>query len=537
MTTAAPLTVAAAFERTVRWFADADAVVDSGTRLTFQALEDRSARAASVLAKHGARPGVPVAILAAPSAAYLVAWLGVVRLGAIPAVLHVRESATALARACERIAPGLLVYDAALEGLATRTAGTAASIRTTIRFRSALAPEPDGLARPVADFSEDLDGADTGFPQHSANEDDPAVIVLSSGTTSVAKGVVHTNRSLVEMARTDLYLCGGIRPSDRSVVPLSTAFIGCYNGWLPFLNAGACTIFMERFDIERLARLVAAERASHVFLTPTLWRRFLNADIADLDFRSVRQIGFAAEIMDQATLERLRERISPDIVQMYGSTETGAAATCNFADDMIGPRLVSVGRPMPNGDIRVVTPGGGPADEVSPGETGEILVTSPSLATGIWNDPAATEASFVSDGTRRWWRSRDLGRIDRGGFLFIEGRHDDMIISAGINVMPALVEDALLKHPSVRECAVIGVPHPDLGEQIVAFVVAADPTLDAAALDRHLLASELSPYQRPRSYTFVNELPRTPTNKVSRKVLREEAIAAPTRQTRTPDST
>ena len=176
--------------------------------------------------------------------------------------------------------------------------------------------------------------------------------MLSSGTTSVPKGVIHTHRGFIENARTNLYIYQGLLPRDRSLVPLSTAFIGCYNGWFPFLNAGACTIFMEHFDLDELPRRVTAERATHVFLTPTLWRRILNAEDASADFCSVRLIGFAAEPMDATTLKRLREQISPNVVQIYGSTEIGAAATCITAEEMVGDRLISVGRPLLNGDLR-----------------------------------------------------------------------------------------------------------------------------------------------------------------------------------------
>jgi fatty-acyl-CoA synthase len=282
---------------------------------------------------------------------------------------------------------------------------------------------------------------------------------------------------------------------------------------------------MERFDLGELVKKVTTEQATHVFLTPTLWRRLLNADEPETDFRSVRLIGFAAEPMDAHTLKRLRERISPNVVQMYGSTEAGAAGTCITGDEMIGERLVSVGRPMANGDLRVVTPGGGPDDEVQSGEIGEILISSPSLATGIWRDPAATAAAFIPDGERRWWRSRDLGRVDAGGYLYLEGRRDDMIISGGINIMPARVEEVLLAHSGVAECAVVGIPDAQWGEAVQAFIVPREPTLDAAALERHVGDSDLSAYQRPRRYHFVAELPRTSTNKILRRVLRDTALA------------
>ena len=224
------------------------------------------------------------------------------------------------------------------------------------------------------------------------------------------------------------------------------------------------------------------------------------------------------------TLKRLRERISPDVVQIYGSTEMGAAATCITADEMVGDRLISVGRPLVNGDLRVVVPGGRPDEEVAPGEVGEVVISSPSLAAGIWRDPEATAAAFVTDGKRRWWRSRDLGRLDADGYLYLEGRRDDMIISGGINIMPARVEDVLLAHSGVAECAVVGVPHPEWGEEVQAFVVRRDPNLETQSIERHVRASDLSPYQRPRVYRFVAELPRTSSNKVLRRVLREQAL-------------
>ncbi len=420
--------------------------------------------------------------------------------------------------------PALLVYDASMEVLAGGIAAGHPGLGACVEARSALPAKPTGAVTPAASIPGDLAAAPADVRLAVPAEDDPAIIILSSGTTSVPKGVVHTHRGLIENARTNLYLYQGVLPSDRSLVPMSTSFLGSYNGWFPFLNAGACTVFMEHFDPAALVRAVVAERATHVFLTPTLWRRILNADDPEANFSSVRLIGFAAEPMDAHTLKRLRERISPNVVQIYGSTETGAAATCITDAEMTGERLISVGRPMVNGDVRVVVPGGGPHEEAAPGEVGEVLVSSPSLAARIWNDPDATAAAFVTDGERRWWRSRDLGRIDAGGYLFLEGRRDDMIISGGINIMPARVEEVLLAHQGVIECAVVGVPHPEWGEEVQAFIVSRDPALDAQALDRHVRSNELSSYQRPRVYHFVAELPRTSTNKVLRRVLRKAAI-------------
>jgi long-chain acyl-CoA synthetase len=524
MTIGLPLTIPNSFARTARWFGAGEAVVDSATRLTYAELDVLSRRAAALFSSLGAVPGEPLALLCPPSAIYLVAWLGAVRLGALPMALHTRESAATLAAVCRKMGARLLVYDASMESTAAGIAAAHPQPLPCVEALSAVPPKRSGAFTPAASIPGDLDADRHEIALARPSENDPAVIVLSSGTTSVPKGVVHTHRGFIENARTNLHLYQGLLPRDRSVVPLSTAFIGCYNGWFPFLNAGASTIFMEQFDLGDLVRRVVKERATHVFLTPTLWRRLLNSGEHGADFSSVRLIGFAAEPMDAPTLERLREKISPNVVQMYGSTEIGAAGTCITAEEMTGDRLVSVGRPLLNGDLRVVVPGGGPADEVAPGAVGEILISSPSLAAGIWRDPEASAASFLVDGDRRWWRSRDLGRLDDGGYLYLEGRRDDMIISGGINIMPARVEEVLLAHRGVAECAVVGLPDAEWGERVQAFVVRADAALDVETLELHVRASDLSPYQRPRGYMFVSELPRTPTNKVLRRALRDAAL-------------
>ncbi len=303
MSAGLPLTIPNSFARNARWFAGGEAVVDSGTRLTYADLDALSLRAASLLARLGAEPGKPLALLCPPSAIYLVAWLGAVRLGALPMALHTRESAATLAAICRKMRPTVLVYDASMEELAAGTANGYGEFRALIEARSAIPAKRSGAVHAAASIPDDLPDVETTPPLASPKEDDPAMIVLSSGTTSVAKGVVHTHRGLIENARSNLYMYQGILPGDRSLVPLSTAFIGCYNGWFPFFNAGACTIFMEHFDLAAVPRLVRDERATHVFLTPTLWRRILNAEDAGDNFRSVRLIGFAAEPMDAATLQ------------------------------------------------------------------------------------------------------------------------------------------------------------------------------------------------------------------------------------------
>jgi acyl-coenzyme A synthetase/AMP-(fatty) acid ligase len=317
----------------------------------------------------------------------------------------------------------------------------------------------------------------------------------------------------------------GIAPSDRVVNSASVSFVGWAAQSLPFLNVGATNVFLSAWDARGYLELLQRERITHAFLVPTPWRMLLEEDVESYDISLLRKVGSAGEPLDESTLHAIRERVCAWIVNAYGSTESGTmAGTCLWGDEMNGELISCVGRPMMGADLRIVAVGGSPADEVPPGEVGEVLLTGPTLAREVYGDPERTAASFLFDGRRRWWRSKDLGRLDGCGRLFLEGRVDDMIISGGINVFPVLIENVLLSHERVRACAVVGAPDERWGQRICAFIVA-DGELDAEELRELVSSSELAGYQRPREYVFVEELPSTATNKLNRRLLREHAAA------------
>jgi long-chain acyl-CoA synthetase len=516
------LTIRAALHRAARWYPGSPAVADPTGRLDYAGLADASRRAAALYHDLGVRKGDRVALLLYPSVVHAVAVLGAVELGALPAALHVRESPAILAATLARVAPRVLVFDAALEALAAEVLARCPLPTGLVRARSAipapagaraLAPAatwPDDLARPVADRE-----------PVPLREGDPAAIVFSSGTTGVPKGIVHTNRTLLESARGAIYYWGGIKPTDSILNPMTTSFIGWYNLALPFLNVGAKNVFLPRWDPRAYLLTAARERITHAFLAPTMWRLLLREDVTAHDLSAVKIAYFAGEMMDRTTLQRIRELVCPRVANVYGSTESGScsAGTVLFEEDMTDERLTSVGKPLLNGDIRVIRPGGTAADELARGERGEVLVRGPSVAAEVWDDPAATRRSF--EGPDPWWHSGDEGYLDAEGYLHLVGRVDDMIVTGGINVYPAAVEDALLTHENVAECAVVGVPDPEWGQRIKAFVVARGPGLTEAALDAHVRRSPLSSYQRPRLYALVESLPHTATGKVNRRALRQ----------------
>ncbi|MFG2126598.1 class I adenylate-forming enzyme family protein [Streptomyces sp. NPDC048751] len=525
MSTASPLTMCAAFDRVARSFRDSEAVVDSISRLTFGELDEASRRMVSLLRAEGVAPGERVALLTVPSTVHLVAWLAVVRSGAIPVVFHARESPQLQARLCGKFGIGLVLYDASFEPVMEAMANDCAGPLTGVALRSGAPASASSSSRVEVprDLTDFAPARDLPVP----TEDDPAVIILSSGTTSLPKGVVHTHRGMLDAARTAQGMYPGLRPGQRVIAPYSTAFTGCYATWVPFLNAGSCCVFLESFDLPAYLETIRRERITHVSLTPTMWRRLLTLESNADTYVSVVQAQFVAEPMDLTTLRRIRETVSPNVVQAYGATETFGMVTVNLAEDMAGERLSSVGRPFLDTEIRIVRPGGTSHDALPAGEVGEVMATSPTVAEGIWGDQALTEKMFpVDTDGRRWWRSGDLGRLDEDGFLFLEGRSDDMIISGGINIMPAAVEEVLLSHPSVSEAAVVGLPHPEWGQLVHAFVVTDDPSLTQEALAAFMTASTLSGYQRPREFHLVPSLPRTATNKLNRRRLRETGAPA-----------
>ena len=207
----------------------------------------------------------------------------------------------------------------------------------------------------------------------------------------------------------------------------------------------------------------------------------------------------------------------------HGTTETGpSAGTVMFPADLEREeKIQSIGKPMLNSEARVIIPGAGIDDEVPFGEEGEIIIKGPSRAVQMWEDPPLSRKVFRGD----WWYSGDLGHMDEEGYLYIHGRVDDMMITGGINVLPAPIEELLLSHDGVSECAVIGLPDPEWGQRITAFVIRANEQLTAEELDQFAHRSELANYQRPKEYRFVTELPRGSSGKTSRKTLRDQVVA------------
>ncbi|MGD9862389.1 MAG: class I adenylate-forming enzyme family protein [Pseudodonghicola sp.] len=504
-------------ERAARSFPDRIAAVEGTTRLSFAELLAQVHRMANLLHARGIRRGDRVALMMPPSVPHLIAYFGTALLGAIPVAFHVRESEPTLRRIADSIMPRLLVYDVAYQAKAEALLADAPQIAGRVRAVSTLAADPGGapdaplIPRDLALYPADHD-------RIALSPDDIATIVLSSGTTGLPKGVIHTHGSVTGGVEQGAEYMGH-GPEAATINIFTTAFVGWLNCTLPQLHAGSKIVYLPKWDPAEYLRTIATERITCFILVPTMWRMLLAAGPEAHDLSSVTRVGFAGEAIDAETMRAIRARVCDRVMNTYGTTETGPWGGCTIMlpeDYARGGDLRSIGRAAFGVGIRVIAPGGAVDDVLSPGTEGELILRGPSLAAQIWDRPELTRKVFDNG----WWRSGDLATMDADGYITLSGRVDDMIISGGINIMPGQIEDLLLTHASVRECAVAGVPSADWGQEITAFVIAQGRP-DEAALRAHLTASDLSHYKHPRRYVFLDDLPKGHTGKINRKALKE----------------
>ncbi|MCB1675829.1 MAG: acyl--CoA ligase [Halioglobus sp.] len=520
------LTLRDLLHRAAHNYPDSEAVADGVFRYTYAQLLDRVQRMAKLLHQRGVRKGDRVALLQPACSAHLIALFGAIELGAIPCALHVRESESILGAILQRLSARVLVCDGAYAHTGRALQANSAAPLNLVFGASALTPAATGAVdEPV--IPQCLDQVELDFEPMPLTADDVAVIALSSGTTGIPKGVMHTHRTLTASARCGaLYMLADEHACTINI--FSTAFIGWYNCTLPFICGASRIVYLSQWDPAHYLQTIEREQATVCFLVPTMWRMLLREQPAAYDLSSLQLVGYAGEPMDLATMTQIRETVCASVLNTYGTTETGSWGGCTVmlpADYAGNDKIASVGRPGEGVEIRVITPGGSTADALARGDVGEVIISGPSVASQLWEQPQLSRRVF--DG--RWWRSGDLGYLDEDGYLYLSGRTDDMIISGGINVLPGPVEAVLLDHPSVIECAVIGVADDRYGQTITAFVQCREP-LSERELAEHVAQSSLSSYKKPRRYVFVDELPRGNTGKVSRKLLRDKVIKGDVRK-------
>ena len=401
-----------------------------------------------------------------------------------------------------------LVVDAALAGVAAKAREQAPDVASVLvigeEFEAALA----------AAGSEPLDVV--------VDEDEPAFIMYTSGTTGRPKGAVLTHRNLLLHVFTQITHLGW-HPEDRVAAPGAPLFhIAGLAGGLPPLLVGGTNVIMRSgaFDPVETLDLIEREKVSSIFLVPAMWAAVVGVPgIADRDLSHLRRISWGAAPASTTLLRTLIDTFpQAEVVTAFGQTEC-SPVTCFLRGEDSIRKLGSVGTPMLDVEVRVVDES---MNDVPRGEVGEIVYRSPMVMKEYWNAPEATAEAFRGG----WFHSGDLVRQDDEGYFFVVDRLKDMIISGGENIYCAEVEDVLAGHPKVAEVALIGVPDTRYGEAPLAVVAPRDPadpptSEELAAWCREKLAR----YKHPREYSIVGALPRNPSGKVLKTALRQEHSA------------
>jgi long-chain acyl-CoA synthetase len=486
--------------------------------LTWRAFEDRVARLAGVLVDLGVVADTRVAMLADSGFPYFEYHYAVPWAGGVMVPLNTRLADAEL---------GYILEDADAEILicGPEYAHRLPALRELApRVREVLVIDA-GTAHRDRDY-ETLLAARAPLPDRRRGGSDLLAIIYTGGTTGHPKGVALSHANLVANTLAQMY---NMEFHEDMVYLHSTPVFHTAGSARIYstMTALGTGIIQPRFDVDGVLDLVERHRVTHLLLVPTMINRLLNSPrFADTDFSSVTNISYGASIMPEALVRKALAML-PRVrfTQSYGMTELSPSATMlppkyHVLEGPLAGRIKSIGQPIHTAEVRIADDDD---NELPRGEVGEIQVRGPMVMQGYWKQPELT-AKTLRGG---WMHTGDAAYMDADGFIFLVDRLKDMIISGGENVYSGEVENALHEHPGVRECAVIGLPDDDFGERVHAIVVPHDGvTLGADELTAHCRRL-IAGYKCPRSYEFrQTPLPLSGTNKILKRQLRDEALAA-----------
>ncbi len=369
----------------------------------------------------------------------------------------------------------------------------------------------DAKEEGLMSWSEIESNFDGDFQDIDVDENEPALILFTSGSAGKTKGVAHTTKSLIangrartktlrhtpdDMMITTSFLCHG-------AAPLIVLF--------PMLYAGGCAVFMSHYDRDRFIEMVKRYGITHAAASPKQWEEILEFDKGE-SLKGLKYATTSGDVVDVGFRKRFRELFGIPLVSSLGMTECGGYMTIpphKKAKDE------SVGMPIDGVSVKLVDDN---YNDVKQGETGEILVKRDTVFCCYYNDDELTKSSFI-DG---WFKTGDLARVDEDGYYYFKGRKKRIIVKGGGNINPLEVEDILKKHPKVKECLIVGVKDENLGEEVFAFVAVKDMSNPPTESElREFLTGKISDRKIPACFEIIKKLPRK--DKIDLKALKELA--------------
>jgi len=494
------LNIATNLDWSAFFFPDRPVISEGDSVTSYDRLNRKANRVATALIDLKVQPGDHIGIYAPNSGDWIAFYFGVLKAGAVPVTLSSQLSRDELALLLNHCRPRMIFTAAEkldlLEGF--RASGSLEKI---------VCPGGD------LDMKQLTELGSAAFKALDRDRGDIAVILYTGGTTGTPKGVMLSHEN-INASIHNVVFNERSTPEDRALcfLPFNHVF-----GQMHIMNAtilsGGCLEMLPAFDMDQVLGLLAAGRVTKLFAVPTIYTRFLGLDRLRQRLGKVRYCFSAAASMAAETVRQWQEQTGLAIYEGYGMTEAAPVVTYNhYYRHVIG----SVGTAAAGVEIQIRDQDGHVLEQ---GQEGEICARGRNIMPGYLNNPEGTRAAFWEDG---WFRSGDIGRFDSDGYLYIVDRLKDMIITGGENVYPKEVEDVLYARPEVEECAIIGLPDPEWGEKVTAFIVARPgEQIDPDAL-KAFLKSRISAFKVPKEFRAVSELPKSPAGKILKRQLRKE---------------
>lgn len=448
--------------------------------ITFAELSRRSSQIAHYLISKGIKKGDRVAVMIEPSLPFYCALFGVLKAGAVAVPMFTLFGPDGIRLRIGDCAPELFFTNA--DKAQDSKDGGAKNV--TIVDQAFL----DSIAHLPETFDWNTSGKDL------------AVLQYTSGTTRLLPAAVrHSHQSIVTLMVAALYATG-IRPGDRFFCPSSPAWgHGLWHGTFAPLAIGVSTgTYSGRFDAVRLLKALQDFKITNLTAAATHYRMMRNSGKAEEFKYAIAKLTFTGEPIDTQTANYIENLFGPKVCSMYGTTEIGVIIANYPGSGDLEVRDGAMGKIVPGVEVEVQNADGSPS---KPNEIGELMVKK----------------------RGEWFPTKDLGRVDDDGYFYHAGRADDVIISAGWTMSAVEIEDAILRHPEVAECAAIGVPDSIRGQVVKAFIVLKGDENEGLAEEiQELVRTNLSRHEYPRQMAFVTELPKTPAGKVNRNILRHD---------------
>ncbi len=496
------------------------AIIFEDKRYTFSQLNERANRLANALIKLGVKKGDRVAIIQVNSNHCVESYFAVAKMGGIYVPLNFRAKG-------EELTHMLNTSEASVLFVGKRYLELITSIRPNLNFVKHFISIEERCEDML--YYEDLiSSSPADEVEVEADDEDTTILMFTAGTTGQPKGVMLSHMSF------SVYVLENVTPASPEIEEKNLLTVPLYHvagiqAMMAAIYGGRTLVIERQFEPKEWMELVEREKVNRAMLVPTMLKQLMDhPDFGKYDLSSLKVITYGAAPMPLEVIKRAVKAFpGVSFIQAFGQTETASTITALGPEDHIIEgsdeeiekklkRLTSIGKPMPDVEMKVVDEKG---NTLPPGQVGEILARGPRVMRGYWKDEEKTKKTIDEDG---WVHTGDMGYVDEDGYYYLAGRATDMIIRGGENISPEEVENVLHSHPKIEEAAVIGVPDEEWGEQPRAIVVLKKGEEATAEEIMEYCRSRLASYKRPRSVIFVDRLPRNPMGKVLKRELKEK---------------